>query len=148
MKYSFPNFEPVCCSMSGYNCCFSTSIQVSQKAGKVVWFSHLFKNFPQFVVIHTVKGFSIVNETEVDVFLELPCFLCDPRNVGNLIFLQGVGGRLIFWPHIFLLFCTVHGILQATVLEWVAISFSSGSHFVRTLHYDLCILDSPAQHGS
>ena len=71
--------------MSGYNCCFLTSIQVSQKAGKVVWFSHLFKNFPQFVVIHTVKGFSIVNETEVDVFLELHCFLCNPRNVGNLI---------------------------------------------------------------
>ena len=47
-------------------------------------YSHLFKNFPQFVVMHTVKGFSIVNEEEVDVFLELPCFLHDPRNVGNL----------------------------------------------------------------
>ena len=50
----------------------------------MVWYSHLFKNFPQFVVIHTVKGFSVVNE-EVDVFLEFPWFLHDPRNVGNLI---------------------------------------------------------------
>ena len=52
------------------------------ETGKVVCYLHLFKNFPQFVVIHTVKGFSIVNET--DVYLELPCFLCDPKNVGNL----------------------------------------------------------------
>ena len=51
----------------------------------MVWYSHLFKSFPQFVMIHTVKGFSIVNETEVDVFLEFPCFLYDPANVGNLI---------------------------------------------------------------
>ena len=51
----------------------------------MVWYSHLFKNFPQFVVIHTVKGFSIVNEEEVDVFLELPCFLRDPVDIGNLI---------------------------------------------------------------
>ena len=50
----------------------------------MVWYAHLFKKFPQFVVIHTVKGFSVVNETE-DVFLELPCFLHDTRNVGNLI---------------------------------------------------------------
>ena len=52
----------------------------------MVWYSHLFQNFPQFVVIHTVKGFSIVNEAEIDVFLELPCFLHDPTIVGNLIF--------------------------------------------------------------
>ena len=51
----------------------------------MVLYSHLLKNFPQFVVIHTVKGFSIVNEAEVDVFLEFPCFLYDPTNVGNLI---------------------------------------------------------------
>ena len=51
----------------------------------MVWYSHLFKNFPQFVVIHTVKGFHVVNETEVDVFLEFTCFLYDPANVGNLI---------------------------------------------------------------
>ena len=53
--YSFPNLEPVCCSMSGSNCCFLTCIQVSQEASKVLWYSHVFKNFPQFVVIHTVK---------------------------------------------------------------------------------------------
>ena len=51
----------------------------------MVWYSHLFKNFPQFVVIHTVKGFSIVNEAEVDVFLEFSCFFYDPADVGDLI---------------------------------------------------------------
>ena len=56
-----------------------------QKAGKVIWYSHLFKNFPQFVVNHTVKGFSIVNEAELDVFLEFSCFFYDPTDVGNLI---------------------------------------------------------------
>ena len=71
--------------MSGSNCCFLTCIQTSQEAGKVVWYSHLLKNFQQFVVIHTVKGFGIVNETEVDDFLELSCFLDDPMDVGNLI---------------------------------------------------------------
>ena len=71
--------------MSGSKCCFLVHIQVSQEAGKVVWYSHLLKNFPQFVVIHIVKGFLLVNEAEVDVFLEFPCFLHDPTNVGNLI---------------------------------------------------------------
>ena len=56
----------------------------SQEAGKVVWYSQLLKNFPQFFGIHTVKGFSVVNEAEVDVFLELPCFLYDPTDVDNL----------------------------------------------------------------
>ena len=65
-----PNLEPVHCSMSSFNCCFLTHIQVSQEASKVVWYSHLFKNFPQFVVIHTVKEFNIVNEAKVDIFLE------------------------------------------------------------------------------
>ena len=78
----FPShsFEPVRSSMSGYNCCFLTCIQVSQEAGKVLWYSHLFKNFPQFVVIHIVKGFGVVNEAEVDVFLELSCFFYDPTH--------------------------------------------------------------------
>ena len=62
-----------------------TCTQVSQVAGKAVSYSHLLKNFPQFVVIHTVKGFSIVNEAEVDVFLEFSCFFYDPTDVGNLI---------------------------------------------------------------
>ena len=71
--------------MFGCNCCFLTCIQVLQEAGKVFWYSHLFKNFPEFVVIHTVKGFSVVNEAEVDVFLEISCFFHDPADVGNLI---------------------------------------------------------------
>ena len=83
--YSFPNFEPVCCSMSSFNCCFLTCIQVYQETGKAVWYSHLFKNFPQSVVIHTVKSFSVVNEAEVDVFLEFLCVFYDPADVGNLI---------------------------------------------------------------
>ena len=66
--YSFPNFEPVHCSMSSSNCCFLTCIQISQETGKVVWYSHLCNNFPQFVVIHTIKAFTIVSEAEVDVF--------------------------------------------------------------------------------
>ena len=71
--------------MSDSNCCFLTCIQVYQEAGKVVWYSHLLKNVPQFVVIHTVKGFSIVNEAEIDVFLELSSFFDDPADVGNLV---------------------------------------------------------------
>ena len=61
-------------------------IQISQEEYKVVWYSHLLKNFPQFVVIHTVKGFGVVNKAEVDVFLELCCFLSYPMDVGNLLF--------------------------------------------------------------
>ena len=59
--------------------------KVSQETGKVAWHSHLFKNFPQFVVIHTVKGFQVINEAEVAIFLESPCFFYNPKNVGNLI---------------------------------------------------------------
>ena len=83
--YSFPNLEPVCCSMSSSNFCFLTCIQISQGAGQVVWYSHHLKNFPQIVVIHTVKGFGVVNKAEVDIFLELSCFFDDPTDVGNLI---------------------------------------------------------------
>ena len=83
--YSFPIFELDFCSMSGSNCCFLTCIEVSQEADKVEWYSHLFKNFQQFIVIHTIKSFSIVNEIEVDAFLESPSFFCDPTDVGSLI---------------------------------------------------------------
>ena len=82
--YPFPNFEPVHCSIYGSNCGFLTCIQVSQEAGQVVWYSHLL-DFPQFIVIHIVKGLSIVNEAEVDVFLELSYFFDDLADVGNLI---------------------------------------------------------------
>ena len=71
--------------MSSSNCCFLTCIYVSQEAGQVVWYSHLFQNFPQFIVILTVKGFGIVNKAEVDIFLELSCFFDDPADAGNLI---------------------------------------------------------------
>ena len=71
--------------MSSSNCCFLTCIQISQEAGQVVWYFHLFQNFPQFIVIHTVKGFGIVNKAEIDIFLELSCFIDDPVDVGNLI---------------------------------------------------------------
>ena len=80
--YSFSYLEPVCCSMSSSNCCFLTCMQFSQEAGQVVWYSHLFQNFPQFIVIHTVKGFGIV---EIDVSLELYCFFNDLSDVGSLI---------------------------------------------------------------
>ena len=70
----------------GSNYCFFTCIQISQEAGKVVWYSHLLKNFPQFVLIHTVKGFSIVNETEVDIFFwNSLAFSMIQQDVGNLI---------------------------------------------------------------
>ena len=82
--YSFSYLEPVCCSMSSSNCCFLTCIQISQEAGQVVWYSHLLRNFPQFIVIHRVKGFGILNKAEIDVFLELSCFFNDPADVGNL----------------------------------------------------------------
>ena len=74
LTYSFSGLEPFCCSMSSSNCCVLTCIQVSQEAGQVVWYSHLIQNFLQFIVIHTVKGFGIVNKAEIDVFLELSCF--------------------------------------------------------------------------
>ena len=80
--YSFAYLEPVCCSSS--NCCFLTCIQISQEVSQVVWYSYLFKNFPQFVVIHTVKGFGIFNKVDF-FFLELSCFLDDPMDVGSLI---------------------------------------------------------------
>ena len=69
--------------MSGSNCCFLTCIDISQEADQVVWYSHLFQNFPQFIVIHTVKSFDIVNQAEIDVFLELSCFFHDPVDVGK-----------------------------------------------------------------
>ena len=71
--------------MSRSNCCFLSSIQISQEAGQVVWYSHLFQNFLRCIVIHTVKDFGIVNKAEIDVFLELSCFFNDPVNFGNLI---------------------------------------------------------------
>ena len=152
--YSFSYLEPVCCYMSSSNCCFLTCIKVSQEAGQVVWYSHLFQNFPQFIVIHTVKGFGTVNKAELDVFLELSCFFDDPADVGNLI----TGSSAFSKTSLYIWYFTVHvllkpaaasaklfqscptlgdprdgsppgspipGILQARTLEWVAISFAN-----------------------
>ena len=83
--YSFPYLEPVCFSMSNFNCCFLTCIQIFQGRSGGPVFPKLFKNFPQFVVIHIVKGFVVVNKAKVDNFLELSCFYDDPADVGNLI---------------------------------------------------------------
>ena len=71
--------------MSSSNCCFLARLQVSQEAGQVVLYSHLFQDFPQFIVIHAVKGFGIVNKAEVDVFLELSCFLLFYRYFVNCV---------------------------------------------------------------
>ena len=83
--YSFPYLEPVCCSVSRSNYCFLTCIQISQEAGQAVWYSHLFQNFPEFIVILTIEGFGVVSKAEIDVFLELSCFFNDPADIGNLI---------------------------------------------------------------
>ena len=85
MTYSFSYLEPVCCSMSSSNCFFLTCIQVSQKTSQVVLVFPSLSEFSTAIVIHTVKGFGIVNKAEIDVFLELSCFFNDPANVGNLI---------------------------------------------------------------
>ena len=77
--------SPNCCSMSSSNCCLLTCVQVSQETGKVVWYSHTFKKFSYSVVICIGRGFSVVNKTEVDVFLEFSLFCYDPVDVGNLI---------------------------------------------------------------
>ena len=85
LVYYFPDLELVCCSMSSSNCFFLTCIQICQEAGQVVCYSHLFQNFPQFVVIHTAKDFGIVNKEEIDLFLEHSCFINDPTDVASLI---------------------------------------------------------------
>ena len=103
LTYSFSYVEPVCCSMSSSNCCFLTLIQISQEAGKVVCYFHLFQNFLQLVVIHTVKGFGIVNKAEVDFFLELSCFFYDPVYVENLISSSSAFSKstLYIWKFLF-----------------------------------------------
>ena len=83
--YSFSYLEPVFCSTSNSTCYLLTCIQISQEASQVVWYSHLFQNFQQFIVIHTVDDFGIVNKAEIYVFLEIPCIFDDPADIGNLI---------------------------------------------------------------
>ena len=114
LSYSFPSFEPVSCSLSGFEVFFLTCRQVSQETGKVVWYSHLFKNFPQFVVIHTVKSLSIVKEAEEDVFLEFPCFLYDPTSVGNLI----SGSFAFSRPSLYIWKFSVHVLLNPSLKDF------------------------------
>ena len=101
------------CSMSSSNCCFLTCIQSSQKADKVIWYSHLFKKFPQLVVIYSVKGFSI-NEEEVDVFLEFSCFFCDPPDVGDLI----SGSSAFCKPSLYIWKFSVHILLKPSLKDF------------------------------
>ena len=96
------------------DCCFLTCIQVSQEAGKVVWYSHVFKNLPQFVVIHTVEGFRIVNEAEVDVFLKFPYFFYDPADVGNLISDSSAFSKSSLYAWTF----SVHVLLKPTLKDF------------------------------
>ena len=95
--------------MSSSNCYFRACIQISQEAGQVVWYSHLFRNFPQFVVIYTVKVLGIVNKAEVDVFLELSCFFDNPTDIGNLI----SGSSAFFKTSLNIWKFTVHVLLKA-----------------------------------
>ena len=106
--------EPVCCSMSSSNCCFLTCIQISQEEAQMVWYSHLFKNFPQFVMIHTVKSFGVVNKAKVDVFLEFPCFLYHPTNVGHLI----SGSSAFSKPSLYLWKFSVHVLLKPSLKDF------------------------------
>ena len=99
--YSFSYLEPFSCSMS------SSVVAWPATHGKVVWYCHLFQNFLRFVVIHTVKGFGLVNKAKVDVFLELSCFFHDPADVGNLISGSSAFSKSSlyiwkFWVHVLL----------------------------------------------
>ena len=107
--YSFPNLEPVCYSMSNSNCCFLTSIQISQEAGQVVWYSHLLKNFPQFVMIHSTK-YSL----DMSNFLEEISSLS--HSIVFLYFFELITGKgFLISP------CYS---LEHSVFKWVYLSFS------------------------
>ena len=114
--------------MSSSNCWFLTCIQVSQEADQVVWHSHLFQNFPQLIVIHTVKGFGTVNKAEIDVFLELSCFLHDPVEVGNLISGHSAFSFLFFFN--FILF------FNFTILYWFC-------HISKWIHHRYACVPHP-----
>jgi len=100
--------------MSGLNNCFLSCIQISQEAGKVVWYSRLFQNISQFVVIHKVKGFSIVNEAEVRDFLKFPYFFYDPAYAGNLISVSSAFSKssLYIWKFL------VHILLRSSLKDF------------------------------
>ena len=114
LMYSFSNFEPACFSMSGSNCCFLTCIQISQEADQVVWYSHLFKNFPQFVVIHTVKGFS--QWSRCKCFSGIPLLFLCPTDVGNLISVSSAFSK----SSLYIRKVSVHILLKLVAgIQWV-----------------------------
>ena len=135
--------------MSSSNCCFLTCIQVTQEASQVVWYAHLFQNFLQFIVIHIVKSFGIVNKAEIDVFLEFSCFFNDPTDVGNLISGSSAFSKtsLNIWKfmvcvllepglenieHYLLLAYWVHTI---SMYEYIPFLFLSTYHFIRSIPF-------------
>ena len=140
LMYSFPNFEPVRCSMSGSNCCFLSDIQVLQEAGKVVWYSYLFKNFPQFIVIHIVKDFSVINEAEVDVFLEFSCFSMVQRMLE--IWSLGISDTTRGWAR---LTCECSGVSDGDV-GWLWPSMGS-EHWLQQSLEAQCAGISPLEGG-
>ena len=104
---SFACLEPVCCSMSSSNCLSWPAYRFLKRQFRWSDIPISFQNFPQIVVIHTVKGFGIVNKAEIDVFLELSCFFDDPTDVGNLI-----------WNYLYCLISSWRQILLALVI-WI-----------------------------
>ena len=104
----------ICCAMSGSNYCFLTCMRVSQETGKVICSSNFLKNFPQFVVVHTVEGFCIVNEAEIDIFRKFPCFFYDPTNVGSLI----SGSSDFSKPSLYIWKFSVHVLLKPSLVNF------------------------------
>ena len=129
--------------MSRSNCCFLTCIQISQEAGQVVWCSCLLKNFPRFVVIHTVKGFGLVNKAEIDVYLELFCFLDDPTDAGNLISGSSAFSKTSLNIRKFTVHRSVHThakacAFQTLVCHRAAPAVCPGEHLQHTDEWGLC----------
>ena len=149
--YSFSYLEPVCHSMSSSNCCFLTSIQVSQEAGQVDWYSRLLKNFPQFIVIHTVKSFGIVNKAEIDVFLKLSCFFDDSADVDNLIpgssaFSKSSLNIFHFVPCALVQIASIH-ICFSSIILYIAVSNSKSIHLGTSLVVQWLRLNAPCVEG-
>ena len=143
-------FGTVCCSMSSSDCCSLTCIWISQEAGQVVWCSHLFKNFPQFAVIHTVKGFGVVHKEEVDVFLELSCFIDDPTDVGSLISSSSAFSKsnLNIWKFMVQTYCwsLAWRILSITLLHCMQSNCVFPIKHIRSLDLLDWTLESPLKH--
>ena len=119
----FPSLEPVCCYMSNSNCCFLTCIQVSEETGKGVWYSHLFQNFTQFVVIHTVKGFSVLNEAKVDVFFFM---------IPNYFHIQ-IMALIVVFKNIFIFFLLLLSLIFYFFNEFIPTFSLSSSTFIKRL---------------